>query len=106
MPELTVLAALKAHVQYPLPADFFSSVLLRRGLTGEDVCTKETLESPAFTGAQADCIRQIILYPGSISEGGMSISKTDRDSLMRIANRLYASIGEEVIEERPKVTFY
>lgn len=106
MAELTVLSALKAHVQYPLPDDFYKTVLMKRGLADGDVCTQEILLSPQFTGAHADCLRQIIVFPASISEGGMSISKADRQSLMDMANRLYRSIGESAIEERPKITFY
>lgn len=106
MAELTTLAALKAQVQYPLPSDFFLFVMVRRGLDGDAVCTQDMMNSAEFKGAQADCIRQIILYPSSVSEGGMSLSKADRDSLMVMANRLYRSIGEEVIDERPKITCY
>jgi hypothetical protein len=106
MAALTTIAALKAHVQYPLPAAFFESVMMKRGLAGDAACTNEILNSLEFKGAMADCIRQIILYPSSISEGGMSISKADRQSLLGEANRLYRAIGEEPIDERPKVTCY
>lgn len=105
MAEMTVLSSLKAQVQYPLPADFYYSVMVKRGL--EDViCTKEIMESAEFKGAQADCLKQIILYPNSVSEGGMSISKADKNDLLFIANRLYREIGEEPISERPTITFY
>ena len=106
MAELTILAAIKAQVQYPLPSDFYSSVMVKRGLDGDGVCTKEIMESAGFKGAMADCLRQIIIYPNSISEGGMSISKADRQSLLFMANKLYGEIGESPIDERPKVTFY
>lgn len=106
MAELTVLAALKAQVQYPLSEDFFQSVLIRRGLDGSASCTKEIMLSVSFKGAHADCLKQVITYPSSISEGGMSISKADRQSLLDIANKLYQSIGEAIVSERPKITFY
>jgi hypothetical protein len=106
MSELTVFSALKAQVQYPLPVDFFSYVIEKRGLTGGSTFTKEVDESAEFRGARADCIRQVLLYPSSISEGGMSISKASREDLLNEANRLYRSIGEEPIDERPKITCY
>lgn len=106
MAQPTVLSALEAQVEYPIKEDFFITTLIKRGLNGDDECTKEILDSPKFIGAHADCIKHLILYPNSISEGGMSISKADRDSLMFIANRLYKSIGEDAINERPKITFY
>lgn len=106
MAELTVFSALKAQVQYPISEDFFNTVMMKRGLNGEDACTKEILDSSNFIGAHADCLKQVIIYPNSISEGGMSISKADRQSLLAIANRLYRSIGEDAVEEKPKITFY
>lgn len=105
MSELTVLSSLKAQVQYPLPADFYQSIMVKRGLADGE-CTKEIMESAEFKGAQADCLKQIILYPNSVSEGGMSISKADKNDLLFIANRLYREIGEEPISERPTITFY
>ena len=106
MPALTVQAALKAQVQYPLPANFFSSVMIKRGLDGEGECTKEIMESSSFKGAMADCLKQIIMYPSSISEGGMTISKADKKDLLFLANRLFREIGEEPISERPLITCY
>ena len=103
---LTVLSALKAQVQYPLPGDFFNATLVKRELDGEVECTKEIIDSPKFIGAHADCIKQLVMFPNSISEGGMSISKADRESLMSLANTLYKSIGEATIGERAKITFY
>lgn len=102
----TILAALKSQVQYPLPQDFFLTVLVGRCLDGEAECTQEILASAAFKGANADCLRQIIIYPSSISEGGMSISKADKRDLLFLANRLYREIGEEPIGERPLITCY
>lgn len=106
MADLTILAALKAQVQYPLPNDFFASVMVERGLSGDGTCTKEVFNSKSFKGAKADCIRQLILYPSSISEGGMSISKAAEDALRKEANRLYRQIGEETLDEnKPKIRF-
>ncbi len=103
--DLTILSSLKAQVQYPLPPDFFLTAMMRRGLE-DGTCTQDTLASPEYKGCLADCLRQVILYPGSVSEGGMSISKADRTDLLYIANRLYREIGENPIGERPTVTFY
>lgn len=105
MPELTVLSALKSKVQYPLPDDFFRTIMVQRELPDE-ACTKDILDSVSFKGATADCLKQVVLYPNSISEGGMSISKADKDDLLYLANRLYREIGEEPISERPVIKFY
>lgn len=105
MSELTVLSALKSKVQYPLPGDFFYAVMVQRELE-DGVCTKDVLDSANFKGAMADCLKQVILYPNSISEGGMSISKADKNDLLFLANRLYREIGEEPMSERPTIKFY
>ena len=104
---MTILSALKAQVQYPLSEDFFLSIPIKRNLDGNGVCTSEVMQSAPFIGAHADCLKHLATCPSSISEGGMSISNADRQSLTSIANKLYRSIGEEAIgDERPKVTFY
>ena len=103
---MTTIAALRANVPYTLAADFYSFVIRKRNLTADAECTTDIINSSEFKGAMADCLRQIIIYPSSISEGGMSISKADRQSLLGEANRLYRSIGEESIDERPKITCY
>lgn len=105
MPELTVLSALKSKVQYPLPDDFFRTIMMQRELPDE-VCTKDILDSVSFKGAMADCLKQVIMYPNSVSEGGMSISKADKDDLLYLANQFYREIGEEPISERPVIKFY
>lgn len=105
MPELTTLSALKSQVQYPLPDDFFRTVMVQRELEDGE-CTKDVLDSANFKGAMADCLKQVILYPNSISEGGMSISKADKNDLLFLANRLYREIGEDPISERPTIKFY
>lgn len=106
MAELTILEALKSQLPYPIKETFFQTVMVKRGLAGDSAATREALESVSFKGAMVDCLRQLILYPQSISEGGMSISKADRNSLLSMANRLSREIGEECIDERPKITFY
>lgn len=107
MSDLSVSAALKAHTPYPLSEDFVASILLKRGLSGEERCTPELLSSASFTGAQADCLQHLLIYPNSIAEGGMSLSKADREAIAQQAHRLYHSIGEDCnIQQRPRITFY
>ena len=72
--------------------------MVRRGLT-DDECTKDVLESAAFKGATADCLRQVILYPTSVSEGGISISKAELPQTISLKNGHVELLG---IEERVK----
>ena len=103
---VTILAALKAQVQYPLPDMFFETVLVKRDLSGDEAYSIEVDGSVGFKGALADCYRQIVLFPSSITEGDVSISKSDIATLKDIANRLYSEIGEQPIEKKPRITFY
>lgn len=80
--------------------------MIERDLQDADY-TQEIGKSPAFKGAMADCLKQIVFHPNSISEGGISISKAEVASIKAEANRLYQGIGEAPIgDERPKITFY
>ena len=61
-------------------------------------------KSPAFQLSKADMIRNIITMP-NVSEGGVSISITDRRTLIGLANGIYSKYGEPLIkEENPTVT--
>ena len=67
--------------------------------------TPEIGRSPAFLLAKADMIKNIVTAP-NVSEGGVSISITDRKTLIGIANGIYAKYEPEsaILELRPTVT--
>jgi len=101
---MTILEALKSKVQYPMPDNFYQSIMVGRSIQGETEFSAEISKSKEFIGAYADCLAGLVTYP-NVSEGGVSISVSDSVSLLNIANSLYKSIGENVIgKEIPTVT--
>lgn len=101
---MTNLEALKAKLGYPISDNTAELALTLRGLTITDTFTAG---SQAFDLAYADSIITILTSPTSVSEGGYSISYSDRASLLSIANYLYARYGAANPLEtlRPKARF-
>ena len=64
----------------------------------------ETKDSVGYQLAKADMIRIFVMTP-NVSEGGVSISITDRQRLIGIANAIYGKYEPEsiILEEHPKV---
>ena len=101
---MTILEALKSKVKYPMTENFYLSILIDRGLKGEDDYTSNIANSNGFKGARADCLIELIDTP-NVSEGGLSISLSDKASIILVANKLYREIGEtEYKTSQPKVT--
>ena len=89
----TILQALKDEVHYNLSSGFIENRLLERGLNSEDEITIETLKDNQFKGAVADCLISLIQAP-NFSEGDISLSLSDKDKILSLANSIYSSIGE------------
>ncbi len=100
---MNLLEALISKVQYPMPESFYQSILIGRSLDGNTEFTAEVSKSKDFIGAYADCLVGVVTAP-NVSEGGVSISVSDSDKLLNIANTLYKSIGEKVVgQNTPQV---
>lgn len=87
---MTNLEALKASVAgYPLPDNTFQMVLLDRGITATDAYAGI---NKAFELAKAD-VYSILSTAASISEGGFSVSVTEKGRFSEMANRIYSKYG-------------
>lgn len=99
----TIAQALKDEIGYPVKDGRIANKLMRRGLDGSGEITTEILDSPEFNGALADCLYSLITDP-NFSESDISISLQDRDLILKSANCIYSSIGEEKKKlDQPKV---
>ncbi len=86
---MTYLEAIKAKLSFPLSdANSYVLALSDRGLTSTDTY----VAGEPFDLAYADSIVMILTTP-NISEGGYSISLTDRTALINLANGIYAKYG-------------
>lgn len=108
MSELTVEAALKSQVPYPIDDAFVSSAMIGRGLNGDEPFTQAVTASVAWKGALSDCLAYLWRYPQSVSEGGVSITKGELSVLKSEVNRLRSEIGEPPVDadDRPQITAY
>lgn len=85
---MTNLEAIKGKLNYPLSDNSFILALNDRGL----VETATYSNCQAFELAYADSIKTLITAP-NISEGGYSISLSDKAALIKLANGIYAKYG-------------
>ena len=101
----TILEALRDEIHYPLPTGYLENKLIVRGLNKDDEFDTETARGKDFRGCVADCLVGLVTSP-NISEGGVSISQTYKDQIMKIANSIYTSMGENEVtdEKEPTVT--
>lgn len=102
---MTVFEALKSKIKYPLSDDLINSILIERGLKGTDEYTHEVAKSNEFKGARADCYKELI-DAINVGEGGMSISLSDKELILDMANSIYKEIGEpQYGKEQSSVTY-
>lgn len=85
---MTNLEALKAKLNYPLSDNSFILALSDRGL----VSTATYADRKSLELAQADLIYTLVTTP-NITEGGYSISLSDKSSLMKLADGIYLKYG-------------
>lgn len=90
----TIRQALKDEIGYPIGDGFIENKLIARGLDGDCAISATVINSKEFLGASADCLFSLIDAP-NFSESDISISLQDRDLILKKANYLYRTIGEE-----------
>lgn len=95
---MTILEALKSKVSYPLPDSFFQSVLIERGLSGEDEFTQSIARSKEFDLAKAD-VWIALVTASQVQEGNYSISLNDKSNMIKLANTIYRKYGEPEYRE-------
>ena len=86
---MTNLEAIKGRLNYPLSDNAFILALTDRGLTSTDTYAK----GESFDLAYADSITMLVTSP-KVSEGGYSVSLTDKATLIKLANGIYNKYGE------------
>lgn len=90
----TIKQALVDEIHYPLNEGFIENRLLARGLEKDANISAEIFNSNEFRGAVADCLYSLIDSP-NFSESDISITLTDRNLILKKANSIYSSIGED-----------
>ena len=100
----TILSALKDEIHYPVPDGFLENKLIKRGLSGADEYSSTVANSSGFQGALADCYIGL-LDAVNFSDGDKSVALPDRDLLLKKANAIYKSIGEQTISDETPIVY-
>lgn len=70
------------------------NIIITRRLNPDEDFDADIAISKTFSGIHADCLYSLVASP-NISESDLSISLGDRNLILRMANQIYSSIGEE-----------
>jgi len=97
---MTNLEALKAKLNFPLTDNAFTLALTDRGLTA----SADYSNCSAFQLSYADTIMTLIHSP-SVSEGGYSISLSEKENLLKLAQGIYEGNGEISHIAKPTAKF-
>lgn len=90
---MTNLEKIKARVKHPMfTSNDFVSALDDRGLVSTDQYDA-MIHQKALDLTQADMLCVIVSLP-SVSEGGFSVSVTEKESLKKQASAIYSKYGE------------
>ncbi|HCY40441.1 MAG TPA: hypothetical protein DHV48_03670 [Prolixibacteraceae bacterium] len=89
---MTILEAIKEAIGYPISDNRANMTLIKRGLSGTSEATQAILNSREFELATADLIYWMITTP-NISEGGYSLSISDKKTLKDIASGIFSKWG-------------
>lgn len=100
----TIKQALIDDIHYPCSVGFIENRIVFRGLDAEGEYNQEIAHSKAYIGAIADCLYSLISAP-NFAESDKTFSLSNRDLILKKANALYRSIGEDEVEvvEKPMV---
>lgn len=102
---MKTVTALLNSLSFPLTLPQVEVIAVGRGLDLEGEFTPQVAKSKAFLLSKADAMKLAILAP-NVSEGGVSISYSDRKLMMSLANAIYSKFGEPLItESNPTVEF-
>jgi hypothetical protein len=88
---MTNLEAIRAKLSYPLSANAYLLVLADRELVSTAVYDATT-DKRAMDLAQADLIYVLCTQP-HFTEGGYSVTVTDRYALLKVADSIYRRYG-------------
>ena len=89
---MTNLEALKNSINYPLSDSHLEKILIDRSLDKNG--TYELGVKSQMELATADAIKLLVTSP-NVSEGGYTLSLTEKKELMKLATSLYVKNGED-----------
>jgi hypothetical protein len=101
---MTNLEAIRAKVGYPLSDEAFEIALQGQGFTSDEIYVID-VNADEFELAYADALRIILTSPSSVTEGGFSISISEKKIISDIVDRIYAKHDIASPEAKPTGKF-
>lgn len=95
----TIGQALVDEIHFPIPFGYIENTCIKRDLDTEAIFDYEAANSDNYKGALADCLYSLV-QAVNFSESDKSIgslSEDQRKAILVQINKLYNSIGEEVV---------
>ncbi len=93
---MTVREALRSSFPFSVKDAQLDVIAISRGVVLDNEFDSFVALSKAFELAKADVIKSVVLTP-NVSEGGVSISFSDKATMISIANAIYGAYGEPLL---------
>lgn len=90
---MTVREALRNSFPFSVKDSLLDVIAISRGVVLDNEFDPFVATSKPFDLARADIIKTVVMTP-NISEGGVSISFSDKSDMISIANSIYGKYGE------------
>lgn len=100
---MTVREALRNSFPFAVKDSLLDVIAISRGVVLDNELDPFVATSKPFELAYADVIKSAVMTP-NVSEGGVSISFSDKSDMISIANGIYGKYGEPLLRlETPTV---
>ena len=93
---MTVREALRNSFPFSVKDSMLDVIAISRGLVLDTEFDSFVATSKSFDLCKADVIKAMVMTP-NISEGGVSISFSDKSNMISIANTIYGTYGEPIL---------
>ena len=93
---MTIREALRNSFPFTVSNGTLDVIAVSRGLSIEDLFDTEVASNRQYELAKADVIKSVVMSP-NISEGGVSISFSERQYMISVANEIYERYGEALL---------
>ena len=104
---MKIIDALISSVNYPLGSNNVLPICIKRNLDPDTELSGEIANSKEYQLAYADCL-SFVATMVNLSQGGGSVTQTNTQQIVVIANNIYKKYGESTIgnEGSPKVIIH
>lgn len=93
---MTIREALRNSFPFAVSDGTLDVIAISRGLVMDDLFDSFVATNKSFDLAKADIIKNAIMTP-NVSEGGVSISFSDKSDMISLANSIYGKYGEPLL---------